>query len=94
MQKLIAAIAVASVLATSALAQDSAPLPAGRPSGVAKAQGILDNTPLLVVGGIVVLVGVGHQQFYLNRRRHHARQHHHKLNRIQPRARTQGRWTA
>jgi hypothetical protein len=58
MQKLIAAIAVASVLATSALAQDSAPLPAGRPSGVAKAQGILDNTPLLVVGGIVVLVAV------------------------------------
>jgi hypothetical protein len=58
MQKLIAAIAVTSIFATSALAQSDAPLPAGRPSGVTKAQSILDDTPLWVVGGIVVLVAV------------------------------------
>jgi len=58
MQKLIAAIAVTSTLATSALAQSNTPLPAGRPSGVSTAQDILDNTPLLVVGGIIVLVAV------------------------------------
>jgi hypothetical protein len=58
MQKLIAAIAVTSLLATGALADASAPLPAGQPAGVAKAQNTLDNTTWIVVGGIVVLVAV------------------------------------
>jgi hypothetical protein len=58
MHKSIAAAAMASLLATSAVAETAAPLPAGKPSGVVKAQAFLDNAPLLVVGGIAVLIAV------------------------------------
>jgi len=56
MHKLIAG--VACLFATGALADANAPLPPAKPAGVAKAQQLIDNTPLLVVGGIAVIVAV------------------------------------
>jgi hypothetical protein len=59
MKKLIAALGVVSLLtATAAFAADTAPLPSGKPSGVHKAQDIMDNTPLLVGLGVAAIVGV------------------------------------
>ena len=58
MQKLIAAIGVTCLIATGALAEVNAPLPPAKPAGVAKAQTLLDNTPLLALGGIAVIVAV------------------------------------
>jgi hypothetical protein len=58
MKTLIATIGAASFLATAAFAADVAPLPSGKPAGVTKAQGLLDNTPLLVGLGVVAIVAV------------------------------------
>ena len=57
MKKFVAAVAVTALFATSALAAEGA-LPAGKPAGAKEAQGILNNTPLLVLGGIAVIVAV------------------------------------
>jgi hypothetical protein len=57
MKKFIAAIALTSLFATSAIAAEGA-LPSGKPAGMKEAQGLLNNTPLLVLGGIAVIVGV------------------------------------
>jgi hypothetical protein len=59
MHKSIAAIGLAfSLSATGALAEASAPLPPARPAGVAKAQMLIDNTPLIVGLGIAAIVAV------------------------------------
>ena len=58
MKKFIAAAAILSLAATSAIAADTAALAPGKPAGTQEAQGILNNTPLLVLGGIGILVGV------------------------------------
>lgn len=57
MKTFIAATALISLFATSAIAAEDM-LPAGKPAGVAQAQGILNNTPLLVLGGIGAIVAV------------------------------------
>lgn len=57
MKTFIAAAALVSLVATSAFAADGA-LPAGKPAGAKEAQGLLNNTPLLVLGGIGAIVAV------------------------------------
>ena len=56
MKKFIAATALISLFATSAIAAEGA-LPAGKPAGAKEAQDLLNNTPLLVLGGIAIIVG-------------------------------------
>ncbi len=57
MKKFIAATALISIVATSAIAAEGA-LPSGKPAGTKEAQGLLNNTPLLVLGGIGLIVGL------------------------------------
>jgi len=57
MQKLIVALGIASLLTTSALAADTAPLAPGKAAGVQKAQDT-DDTVLWVVVGAAALAGI------------------------------------
>jgi hypothetical protein len=56
-RNICAAMAAFALLATQALADGAAPLPAGKPAGLAKAQDE-DNTLLYVVGAGAIIAGI------------------------------------